>query len=629
MNLITLSLKNLFKGYFFYVVLLIELKNKGEINKMRTILLFILITLTVFVYGQDLIILHTNDLHSHLSGLSPEAEYTPLENNNDTTLGGFSRIAGYIAQQKTKYEKKLLVLDAGDFLMGTLFQQIELRKGFQLNLMHKMGYDVVAIGNHEFDFGPDSLATIINKSKLNGAIPELVCSNYLVSKNEYPLLNELFINQVILPYKIIEKNGYRIGILSIVGNDAMESIPVYHKVEFANPIKAARKTAKYLKKNEKVDMVIALSHSGVFFNKKEQLEGEDVKLGKAVPDIDLIISGHTHTTLNIPFQAGNSIIVQTGSKGQSIGHIEIFFDMNRKPLFQYKLVEMNDEIKADKKIQQIIDSNVSHINKLVLNDIGVGYYDIVAETSFDLVLEEKQPLESNLAPFVADAIYYNLNKATDIGSDVVMVASGVIRNNIIKGNKGYQNINDIFNVMPLGMGNNNIPGTPLAKVYVTGHELKSVMELILAVEKSLPHYFIHFSGMQIEADFSKLPFKKIKEIRIGNSLNGYNPIDLSQKSNQLFSVTSNIYMVSFLSKLKKMSLGLVNVVPKKQNGTPGKNSDFIIDMDNEKDGIQEAKEWLAIFSYIKSFNDLNNNGIPDIPYEYKNMRTQLINIGKK
>lgn len=122
---------------------------------MKILLLLILFLFLEYVHAQDLVILHTNDLHSHLNGLSPEAEYTPLEKDNDVTLGGFSRIAGYIEQQKANYKQKLLVLDAGDFLMGTLFQQIELEKGFQLNLMHKMGYDVVAIGNHEFDFGPN------------------------------------------------------------------------------------------------------------------------------------------------------------------------------------------------------------------------------------------------------------------------------------------------------------------------------------------------------------------------------------------------------------------------------------------------------------------------------------------
>jgi 5'-nucleotidase len=596
---------------------------------MKIFLPLILFMLSGFVHAQDLVILHTNDLHSHLNGLSPEAEYTPFEDDNDVTLGGFSRIAGYIAQQKSSNDKKLLVLDAGDFLMGTLFQQIELQKSFQLNLMQKMGYDVVAIGNHEFDFGPDSLATIINKSKLNGAIPELVCSNYSASKNKHDLLNELFINKTILPYKIIEKNGYRIGIFSIMGNDAMESIPEYQKVKFENPIKAARKTARLLKKDKNVDLVIALSHSGVVYNKNGHIEGEDIKLGKAVSDIDLIISGHSHSTLAVPVQAGNSLVVQTGTKGQYVGHIEINFDSMRKPLFQYKLVEMNDKIKASKEIQQIIDSNVSLINQKILTDIGVDYYEIVAETSFDLVLNEKLPLESNLAPFVADALYHQLNNASDIGSDVVMVASGVIRNNIKKGTNGYQNINDIFNIMPLGMGENNVPGTPLAKVYVNGRELKNVMELILSVKNTLPHYFVHFSGMQIKADLNKKPFKKIEEISIGNSISGYTPIDISPKSNQLISVTSNTYMVSFIGKLKKMSLGLVNVVPKKQDGVAGYGTDFLIDIDSEKEGIQEAKEWLAIYSYIKSFNDLNNNGIPDIPYKYKDMRIQLIDVGEK
>ena len=593
---------------------------------MRILIFFLVAFCSFALSAQDLVILHTNDMHSHLNGLSPEAEYTPLEKDNDPTLGGFSRIAGFISSERNIYHNKLLVVDAGDFLMGTFFQTLELHEGFQLNLMRKMGYEAVALGNHEFDYGPDSLAKIINNSIQNGPTPQILCSNYGGSnKTTDHDLRKLFENGTVLPYTIIIKNGYRIGIFSLMGVDANESIASSFGMKFTNQRKVARQTAAFLKKEEKVDLVLVLSHSGVYLNKKGEWDGEDIKLGKAVPEIDIIISGHSHSTLNSPVQAGNAVVVQTGASGANVGRIEVKFDSYGKPLVQASLVAMDDNIKADPEIQQLIDDKIPWIEEHILSGIGVGYRTIVAETSFDLVLDEMKPKESNLGPFIADAIYYQVNNIEgDLGVDVVMVASGVIRNNIFKGNKGQQNINDIFNVMPLGMGSTLIPGHSLARVFVTGNELKRIMELILAVYPIKPSYFLHFAGMEIEYNPNKRLFTKIAEIRTGNSIDGFKKIDISKKSTEMLSIAANEYMIGFIGQLKKMSFGIVNVVPKNADGSPVVDNNFLIDMDVSAEGIQEAKEWLAIYHYLISFNDTSGNGIPNIPKQYMQKRNSLI-----
>ncbi|TFH46758.1 MAG: bifunctional metallophosphatase/5'-nucleotidase, partial [Bacteroidia bacterium] len=101
--------------------------------------------------GSSLIILHTNDFHSHLQGFAPESAFTPDTTDGDPTFGGFSRIAGIISDVRLNNPNSTLVVDAGDCLMGTLFHPLEPSTGFQLNLMKKAGYDVVALGNHDFD----------------------------------------------------------------------------------------------------------------------------------------------------------------------------------------------------------------------------------------------------------------------------------------------------------------------------------------------------------------------------------------------------------------------------------------------------------------------------------------------
>lgn len=592
---------------------------------MKYLVLLMFTAMVFFATAQDLVILHTNDMHSHLYGFSPETEYTPLVNDSDPTKGGFSRIAGFIKAEKAIAGEKLLVVDGGDFLMGTLFQTLELSEGFQLNLMKKMGYDFMTIGNHEFDYGPNKLAQIINNNLKNGEIPQLLCANYAGS-TLYPddELLQLFTKGTILPYSITVKNGIKIGLFGLLGVDADESIASYYGIKFKDQKKIAKATARHLKQNEKVDLVIAISHSGLTKDKKGAWNGEDVEYAKAAPDIDLIIGGHTHSYVPELIRSGNAAVVQAGELGLNVGKISIQFDANKKPVFEYQLFPMNDEITADAEIQQLIDSKIPFIEKNILTGVNVSFTEPVLETSFDLLMDENNPFESNLGPFIADAVYNYLNLENGPTVDLSMVASGVIRNNIYKGNKGLQNINDIFNIMPLGLGDTDIPGSPLGKIYVTGNELKKVVELILAVSPSKKSYYLYFSGAQIEYNPDKGLFKKVAAISIGNETKGYRKIDIGRKSNDLVSIAANKYMISFIGQLKKMSFGIVNIVPKDANGVPVIDDQFLVDLEPDKAGIQEAKEWLSVYNFIDQFSDVNGNGIPDIPSNYQSKKNPLI-----
>ncbi|HNW58003.1 MAG TPA: metallophosphoesterase, partial [Bacteroidales bacterium] len=146
----------------------------------RTIFFLFFIIVLLPLVGQTekkIVLLHTNDLHSRLTGYAPESAYSPLSVNDDKTKGGFARIATILKTEKDNNRGNTLVINAGDFLMGTLFAGLEEKNGFQLRLMKAMGYDIVGLGNHEFDFGPDKLASIINASVKNGEIPSLLIGN--------------------------------------------------------------------------------------------------------------------------------------------------------------------------------------------------------------------------------------------------------------------------------------------------------------------------------------------------------------------------------------------------------------------------------------------------------------------
>ncbi len=600
---------------------------------MKKILFLALFSfLTILIFSQEksgkLIILHTNDLHSNLTGFSPELEYTPCNEFNDSTLAGFARIATIIKNDKSKYPDNTLVLDAGDFLMGTFFHIFEAEHGFQLTLMKKMGYDVVGLGNHEFDFGPETLTRIINSSALNGGTPFLTLANVEFDDKspDDDMFADMYNIGMIRKYHIIEKDGMKIGIFGLIGDDAKQVAPKAAPLEILDPIKSAKKIVKVLENEENVDFIICLSHSGVAKDKKGNWIGEDVELAKKVKGIDLIISGHTHTVINDPIWVNETPIVQTGSQGKNVGRFEININKGQITSAKYQLIPINDNIKGDCNIHKEIAGRIRLIDDKLLKPMGLGYYKPLAETDYELICEENGDLDSsNLGPLIADAIHYYVNEFSNENTDVSLIAAGVIRDKFRPGKNGIQTVTDVFRIVSLGEGDDDVPGYPLAKVYLTGKEIKNIIELLLVAPKMKPSYYCFYGGIEVVYDANKGLLKKIKSIKIGGK-----QINLSKKDKTLYSLTANSYMLEFVGEIKGMTLGLIKVKPKDKNGNPIlDNKNTWIDFDKAKDGIQEGKEWMAVVKYLQTFEDIDGDNIPDFPDKYRVPIQRTINVGEK
>ena len=148
---------------------------------MKLLRLVIIFTAIFFSFSTNLpaaekllTIVHTNDLHSHLQGFSPEIDYRPFDAGADTTLGGWSRIAAVIKKTKKERKNPVLILDSGDYTMGSLFHMLAREEAFELRLLKAMGYDAVTLGNHEFDLKPGGLARILKAAKAGGGMPQIV-----------------------------------------------------------------------------------------------------------------------------------------------------------------------------------------------------------------------------------------------------------------------------------------------------------------------------------------------------------------------------------------------------------------------------------------------------------------------
>ena len=594
------------------------------------IIIAIFLTVALALAAQEekkLTILHTNDFHSHLQGYAPESAYTPGVADNDPTIGGMARIAGIIEEVRNENPGSALVLDAGDRLMGTLFQALEPETGFQHALMKKAGYDVVAMGNHDFDFGPEAFAGILRKASQRGEIPLILMGNAITDPDDPAddAFEALISDGLIKPYTVKEINGIRIGLFSLIGKDADESAPYAPPVTFGKIIPAAKKLVRNLKK-EGCDVIICLSHSGIRKDDKGEWTGEDVKLASKVKGIDLIISGHTHTLLKEPLVVNAVPIVAVGDNGRFVGRIDARVINGSLKLEKYEAIPVDDRTTALEEIQSEIVLQQQKINEAILNPIGMTYTMPVAIAPYTVSYDEYgKAADSNLGVLVADAIYNYVNQEGP-GTDIAIVAAGVLRDPI---QPGVQSVADIFRVMSLGSGNDNVPGYSLSKMWVTGKELRNITEILLFTSATASSNYPYYSHLRIEYDPEGGLFNKVRKIEITDRLGNVKEVNTDKDDPKLYSIVANSYMADNLGLVKKKTFGLIKVEPKDSNGNiVTEMDDFVMDFNDAQPGIQEGKEWIALLKYLQRFKPAEEGGLPVIPDSYRNPVKSLVPVNR-
>ncbi len=251
------------------------------------------------VFGQNLVILHTNDTHSQIE---------EIRSGKGAGTGGVHRRAEYFDQVRAENEN-VLILDAGDFSQGTPYFTI-FKGDIEIELMNALGYEVACIGNHEFDNGVAELAR-----RLRNADFTVVCCNYDFSGTA--------LDGIIQPYTIEEKAGKKIGIIGVITElTTLVSAKNIEGMKYMDAFETVNKWAKHLKEDEDCDLVIVLSHLG-YSGKKS-----DIALAEASHDIDIIIGGHSHTFLKSErtyqnLDGRDVIVTQAGAQGEWIGRFDI------------------------------------------------------------------------------------------------------------------------------------------------------------------------------------------------------------------------------------------------------------------------------------------------------------------
>ena len=252
--------------------------------------------------AEQLVILHTNDTHSHIDPLA------------DSDLGGVARRKVLIDSVRNAREN-VLVVDAGDIVQGTLYFHLY-RGAVEQQMLNELCYDIQILGNHEFDNGIDGLSEMLAEAR-----PTLLSSNYAFADS---LLASRF-----SPYIIKEYGGKRVGLFALNLNPkGMIAEGNYDGVEY-QPWKAAtERVVDELRNKEKCDYVIAVTHIGVEGSSENPELFGDVQVARQTSGIDLIIGGHSHTRLDPALKEVNAagdtvVIVQTGKYGTALGEITL------------------------------------------------------------------------------------------------------------------------------------------------------------------------------------------------------------------------------------------------------------------------------------------------------------------
>ncbi|NOZ86645.1 MAG: hypothetical protein GXP49_10315 [Deltaproteobacteria bacterium] len=569
--------------------------------------------------GRKVIFIHINDIHSHLLGFGPNLDYTPDTTNDDDTLGGIARIATKMKELRQEAgDVPVLAMDSGDFTMGTMFEFLWGTNTPEMRFLKELGFDATTIGNHEFDFGPGALADYLNKAIDLGYKIPVISSNLVFSKesNADDGLEALVKDGEIQDTKIFTlSNGLKIGVFGLLGKDAIASAPFATPVTIADPIETAKAKVKALKQ-EGADMIVCLSHSGLWDN---PAKSEDRILAVQVPDIDVILSGHSHTLTTKPLIVGNTVIIQELCYGQYLGRLEMQESKGRFKLVEYEPILMDDSIKGDEVITSEVNSLVDDIDKTVWSKMGLSHDTPLAETNFDLKRIEKK--ENNLYDLVADAFLASVSAVQQQDPPKVAVEAE-IRADVLKGKTGKISVMDAFRTMPLGSGPDKNIGYPLVTFFINAKELRAGLEVNASVVDSGlagGNYYLAVSGMRYEYDPKAPLFNRVKAIYLSNGQGGYEdkPIDFEDE-NTLYKITATLYVASLIGSVTQMTGGALVITPKDEDGKPVQDlTKRLVDADPSTTEVEELKAYQALFMYLQSQEDTDNDQVPDIPDDYK------------
>lgn len=486
---------------------------KNSFLFITTFFLFAVFNMNTAAQGDVLTILHFNDSHSTLAPLGPR---TP---GLDGTQGGIARVASLIGQTQLT-EPNVLLLHAGDVSIGDLF----FTKYFaaaELQLMNSLGFEAMAVGNHEFDLTPDALLGALLESFPAGSGFPLVSSN-LIFDGTLPLLEDY-----IDPYVIIQKGPVKVGIFSLLTPETnLFSQPAPIVVSDSLVEKAFEMVTTLSMQN--CDVIILLSHLGVALDKI---------VASYVPGIDVIISGHDHykfetpLTINDPL-GGTTLLVQARSNYMYAGKMKLEVNGDDVQLLEYELIQLDENIPEEPTVKAAVNDLITGIELTYgpLFTQQMGYANSFFEEEAKNLLELGAH-DTPIGNLVTDAF------RSTFATDIAIQPGGFTALPLWEGPLVAA---DVFRVNGYGFNTINGLGFQMVTFKMYGESLLGGLEFGLSEIEKNDEFLIQVSGMQYFFDGTQPPFSRLRGVLINES-----PIDPTA----VYSVTANEAVLQILDLL--------------------------------------------------------------------------------
>ena len=532
-------------------------------------------------------ILFTHDLHSHL---------LPSVSEDGGEYGGYARLMTLIREQKEQYPNAVLV-DGGDFAMGSLFQTAFATSAIELRMMGAMGYDATTFGNHEYDYLQAGLKSMLNAAVASGdPVPPILEANYLPpekGEDGYDAdMHAALDNYGVKDYMILERGGVYYAIFGIYGFDADDCAPGSGMI-LHDPATVAQKTVDSAVAECKdtygaEPVVVCLSHSGT-----EDGRGEDYELAKAVTGIDVIVSAHTHTTLHEAIEVNGTYIVSAGEYGKNLGVVQLNFADGKATLEGYELIPIDETVADDPDVSAIVEDFKTNVENDYLSKYGVGFDEVLVNNpyKFDTQKEVGATLhESTVANVYSDAYKWAVEQTTGETVDMALTAAGVIRESLPTGDV---TVSDVFNAASLGVGTEG----ELIAVYVTGKDLRNALEVDASVQPLMKTAQLYCSGVEYSINTNRMIFNKVDYAMLRRNDCTLEAID----DEKLYRVVTGMYAGQMLGSVEETSFGLLTITPRDADGNPIAADELVNFVVKNEDGVP-LKEWYAIASYLKNMD---------------------------
>jgi 2',3'-cyclic-nucleotide 2'-phosphodiesterase (5'-nucleotidase family) len=491
-------------------------------------------------------ILQTTDLHDHANG----ADHVGLDVDPVTgtsVTGSYARIAAYVNYVRANTEHPVVLVDSGDWTMGTLYDLTLGNRPLALHFLKLMHYDCVTLGNHEFDYTPKGLAQMLDAAQhLFGFHTPIVASNMNLGGNTdlAPFVGE---DKAIQTTRVQElRNGIKVGFIGLMGRAAAGAAPGSAPVSFTDPAThypAIQSLVDELRSTRGVQVVIALSHSGT---DPTGTTGEDVELARHVRGINVIASGHTHTPLASTHAVINGSwttqIIDAGAFGTNVARIDLTYhpstqtttlDASSNPaMTDASLSAMHASLVPDRAVTRIVKSIDLQLNAALgpffaqtfpdydPANPAKGIYHPVGFAAQAMVSNEKNPVlaPNGLGDLAADAVRsvpnaviaqtlaaVGGNPGSMPGYDFTPFQAGVVATGVLRGTLQAAvplSFADVYDVLPLGISpdpSQALPvGYPMVSAYLALADVKKVCALQLVAQTNLApgQYYLNLSGLR-------------------------------------------------------------------------------------------------------------------------------------